>query len=63
MEVVVLWFLMPCSDVVGYYYPEDGVNMVIRKFAILPENYTSSQPRRTRLGATTWISFWFPRRI
>jgi len=49
----------PCSVVLAYKrceglcclhdQGEDGASKILRNFCILPQHYTASQPRRTRL--------------
>jgi hypothetical protein len=57
IQVVFLWVVILCSDVVGYkcfsgsccLHPEDRSSEVIRNIGILLHHYVMSQPRRTQL--------------
>jgi hypothetical protein len=54
IQIEVFWFVMPCSDVVGYKsfgvsepHPQDGGSMAIRNVGILPHYNDDDNKLRT----------------
>jgi len=70
IQIIVLWFVTPCNDVVGYQSfggscclhlhgpvkPEDGGSKILRNSGILLHHYMGLKPKRPRLDSVVLLS-------